>query len=73
MTFKIPYLYDIVRKLYRQQATVILGYENVNIRNIGQGEALHGKYKRLKPGSDCAYILGHYRATSTTCTADLRR
>jgi len=39
VAFKIPYLYDFITKLCRQQATVILHHENVNIHNIGQGEA----------------------------------
>jgi hypothetical protein len=55
MAFKIPYLYDFVTKVCRQQATVILNHENVNIRNIGQGEAQHRKYKRLKLGGGQAY------------------
>jgi hypothetical protein len=50
MAFKIPYLYGFVTELCRQQATVILIHENVNILNIGQGEAQHRKYKRLKLG-----------------------
>jgi hypothetical protein len=37
-------------KLSRQQAEVILNHENANGRNIGQGEARHRKYKRLKLG-----------------------
>jgi hypothetical protein len=36
--------------LSRQQAEVILNHENANVRNIGQGEARHRKYKRLKLG-----------------------
>jgi hypothetical protein len=47
VAFKIPYLYDFVKKLRRHKATVILNRENVNIRNIGQGRAKHRKYKRL--------------------------
>jgi hypothetical protein len=35
MALKIPYLYDSVDKLCRQQATVLLNHENVT----GQGEA----------------------------------
>jgi hypothetical protein len=57
----------------RQQAAVILNRENVNVGNIGQGEAQHRKYKRLKLvtvrhiGSinclDCGYILGQYMSS----------
>jgi hypothetical protein len=42
-------------KLSRQQAEVIQNYENANVRNIGQGEARHRKYKRLKLGDGQAY------------------
>jgi hypothetical protein len=48
MAFRIPYTYDFVTELCRQQATVILNHENVNIPNTGQGEAQHRKYERLK-------------------------
>jgi hypothetical protein len=50
MAFKIPYVYDYITKLCRQQAEVILNHDNENVRNIGQGEARHRKYKRLKLG-----------------------
>jgi hypothetical protein len=33
----------------------IPNHDNVNIRNIGQGEAQHRKYKRLKLGGGQAY------------------
>jgi hypothetical protein len=39
MAFKIPYVYDYITKLYRQQAEVIQNNDNENARNIGQGEA----------------------------------
>jgi hypothetical protein len=39
----------------RQQAEFIQNHENENVRNIGQGEARHRKYKRLKPGGGQAY------------------
>jgi hypothetical protein len=48
MAFKIPYLYDFVTKLCRQQATVTLNHANVNIRKIGQGMAQHSKKKKKK-------------------------
>jgi hypothetical protein len=34
MAFKIPYLYDFITNLCREQATVILNHENVNIRTV---------------------------------------
>jgi hypothetical protein len=53
--FGIPYIYDYITKLSRQQAEVIQNHENVNVRNTGQGEARHKKYKRLKLGGGQAY------------------
>jgi hypothetical protein len=50
ISFKIAYLYDYITKLCRQQAQVIQYRENIHVRNIGQGKALHRKYKRLKLG-----------------------
>jgi hypothetical protein len=41
--FNLPYVYDYITKLCRQQAEVIQNHENV--RGIGQGEARHRKYK----------------------------
>jgi hypothetical protein len=48
ISFQIPYVYDCISKLCRQQAQVIQHYEYTHVRNIGQGEARHRKYKRLK-------------------------
>jgi methionine synthase II (cobalamin-independent) len=45
--FSIPYIYDYITKLSRQQAEVIQNHENVDVHNTGQGEARHRKYKRL--------------------------
>jgi hypothetical protein len=42
-------------KLSRQQAEFIQNHEDTNVRNIGQGEARHRKYKRLKLGGGQAY------------------
>jgi hypothetical protein len=53
--FSIPYVYDYMTKLSRQQADVIQNHENANVCNIGQGEARHRKYKRLKLGGGQAY------------------
>jgi hypothetical protein len=55
VTFKIPYLYNSVTKLCRQQATVIQNHENIYVRNNGQGETQHRKYKRLRLGGGQAY------------------
>jgi hypothetical protein len=38
-----------ITKLCRQ-AEVLQKHENANVRNIGQGEPRHRKYKRLKLG-----------------------
>jgi hypothetical protein len=55
LAFHLPYVYDCVTKLCSQQAEVILNHENENVRCIGQGEAQHRKYKRLKLGGGQAY------------------
>jgi hypothetical protein len=49
-TFNIPYVYDYVTNLCRRQADVIQNYENEHVHGIGQGDARHRKYKRLKLG-----------------------
>jgi hypothetical protein len=38
-----------------RQAEIIQNHKNANARNIGQGEARHRKYKRLKLGGGQAY------------------
>jgi hypothetical protein len=48
-------LYDYITKLSRQQAEVMQNHENEHVRGIGQGEARHRKYKRLKLGGGQAY------------------
>jgi hypothetical protein len=55
MAFQIPFVYDYVTNLCRQQAEVIQNHVNENVCNIGQGEARHRKYKRLKIGGSQAY------------------
>jgi hypothetical protein len=45
--FIIPYIYDYVTKLCRQQAEGIQNHENENVCNIGQDKARHRKCKRL--------------------------
>jgi hypothetical protein len=54
MAFKIPFVYDYITKLCRQQAEVIQNHDNKNVHNIGQGEANHRKYKKLKLGGSQA-------------------
>jgi hypothetical protein len=56
MAFKLRiYIYNYITNLCRQQAEVIQNHENTNVRNIGQGEPRHRKYKRLKLGGGHAY------------------
>jgi hypothetical protein len=45
ISFQIPYIYEYITKLCRQQAQIIKHHENIRVRNIGQGEARHRKYK----------------------------
>jgi hypothetical protein len=47
IAFKHPHIYGYITKLCKQQAEVV--------RNIGQGEPRHGKYKMLKLGGGQAY------------------
>jgi hypothetical protein len=53
--FQVPYMYDYVTKLCKQQAEAIHNHEHANVRDIGKGEARHRKYKRLKLGGRQAY------------------
>jgi hypothetical protein len=48
-------MYDYITKLCRQQAEVIQNHENNYVRGIGQGEARHRKYEKLKLGGGQAY------------------
>jgi hypothetical protein len=48
--FNLPYVYDYITKLFRQQAEVIQNHKNEHVCGIAQGEARHRKYKRLKLG-----------------------
>jgi hypothetical protein len=50
VAFQTPYVYDYITKSCRQQAEVIQNLENENVRYIGQGEARHRQYERLKLG-----------------------
>jgi hypothetical protein len=52
---KLAFSGNYITKLCRQQAEVIQNHSNENVRNIGQGEANHRKYKRLKLGGGQAY------------------
>jgi hypothetical protein len=53
--FHMPYVYDYITKSCRQQVEVIQNYENENVPYIGQGEARHRKYKKLKFGGGHVY------------------
>jgi hypothetical protein len=54
VAFQIPYVYDFIMKLCRQQAEIIKNHDE-NVRNIGQGEAGHRTNKRLKLAGGHAY------------------
>jgi hypothetical protein len=54
MAFQIPYMYNYIPKLCRQQTQIIQSHENIHVRNIEQVETWHTKYKRLKLGGDQA-------------------
>jgi hypothetical protein len=55
VAFQIRYVYDYITKLCRKQAEIIHNQENETVRNIGQGETPHRKYKRLKLGGGHLY------------------
>jgi hypothetical protein len=55
MACSFSYVYDYIKKLCRRQAEVVQNHENEHIRSIGQGEARHRKYKRMKLGGGQAY------------------
>jgi hypothetical protein len=55
VAFKIPYVYGFITKLCRQQAEAIQNQVNENVSNIGQCEAQHSEYKRLKLRGARAY------------------
>jgi hypothetical protein len=55
IAFKISYIYDYITLLCGQQTEVIQNHDNENVRNSGQDEARHRKYKRLKLGGGQAY------------------
>jgi hypothetical protein len=55
LAFQIPFVYDYITKLCRQQAEVIQNHDNENVCTIGQGEVRHRKYKILKLGGGQAY------------------
>jgi hypothetical protein len=48
VAFHVLYVYDYITKLCRRQAEII--HNQLNVRNVGQGETPHRKYKRLKLG-----------------------
>jgi hypothetical protein len=53
--FHMPYVYHYITKSCRQQAEVVQNHENENVRYVGQDEAQHRKYKRLKLGDGHVY------------------
>jgi hypothetical protein len=52
---RVWFIYNYITKLFRQQAEVIQNHDTTNIRNTGQGEHRHRKYKRLKLGGGQAH------------------
>jgi hypothetical protein len=57
LAFQIPFVYDNITKLCRQQAEVIQNHNNENVRIIGHGEVRHRKYRKLKLDGGQAYDL----------------
>jgi hypothetical protein len=50
VAFKIHSVYNFKIKSRRKRAEVIQNYLNTNVLDIGQGQAMHRKYKNLKLG-----------------------
>jgi hypothetical protein len=50
VNLKIPYVDDYITKLCRAPAEVIVNHVNPNVLGVGQGEAMHRMYTRLKLG-----------------------
>jgi hypothetical protein len=55
--FNLPYVYDYITKLCRQQAEVIQNHQNEHVHSIRHDKARHRKYKRLKQGGGQATLL----------------
>jgi hypothetical protein len=53
--FNLPYVYDYITKLCRQQAQVIRNHENEYVSGIGQGEIRPRKHKMFKLGGGYVY------------------
>jgi hypothetical protein len=53
--FNLPYVYDYVTKLCKQQTEVMQHYENEDVLGIRRGETRRLKYMRLKLGGGQAY------------------
>jgi hypothetical protein len=60
MAFKLPYVYDYITKLCKQKVEVIQNHENEHVCSIGQYEARHRKYKRLKFGSGATHTATRF-------------
>jgi hypothetical protein len=55
VAFQIPYTYEYITKLCWGQGEIIHNHENVNVRNIIQGETPPRKHKNLKHGGGHLY------------------
>jgi hypothetical protein len=63
----LPYLYDYIIKLCRQQAEVTQNHENEHVCSIGNGKARQKKYKRLKLAGGQAYDCCKLLLQDTIC------
>jgi hypothetical protein len=55
--FNLPYVYDYITKLCRQQAEDTQNHLNEHVHSIGQDEAKHRKYMRRKHVGGQATLL----------------
>jgi hypothetical protein len=72
VAFQVPCVYGYITKLWRTQAESIHNLENENVRNIGQGETSHRKYKWLQLGCGHLYngssVLDCHGLRYSVCT-----
>jgi hypothetical protein len=45
VAFRVPYIYNYITKLSRQQAEVVQNHENANVGDIGKRNARHRIFK----------------------------
>jgi hypothetical protein len=52
MAFKLPYIFDYIKKLWRQRAEIIQIHENANFRKIGEANPGKENIRSLESAAD---------------------